>query len=167
MISKTFVAAVLVALLGGCVSESTTTEAIDEVHKGGIYCEGDCWCPQGFVCDLPSRRCEGIVDFSPPPPGALCGADCQCGYGEVCERSRNARYGHCAAGEGACTTHCDCPRGTVCAEGRCSPDFGPHASCYCDNHCGSDEVCQSGHCVTPRGNGRDWRWEVGGTDLEF
>ncbi len=165
MIHKTIGWAVLAALFAGCVSEPATDTVAEEVRGGGSYCEGDCWCPQGSICDLAERRCAEVIDFSPPMPGPACGATCQCSYGETCVRSDDARYGYCAPGGVPCASHCDCPHGTICSEGRCSPDFGPYPGCYCDNHCGSGEVCRSGHCVAQGRSGRGGSGNGGGDEF--
>lgn len=137
----------LLLLAFGCV-DPPATDGSDE-QALAAYCETDCWCPQGTECNHASHACQGIIDFGPPAPYPLAGATCQCDYGS----QLSATGPHCVPGGGACTTSCDCPHGTVCSGGACTPDFGPFPECHCDSQCGDSEVCVGGICYFAGGSG--------------
>lgn len=147
-------AAFVTTLAAGCAAvpeREGVGESIEELRAKyhPRYCETNCNCPLGEVCDYldtPWKICHMPLDFGPLPPFPYCYATCQCGYGEVCDL--NGGYqGSCQPIAGHCTSDCDCGVTAVCVNNQCELDFGPFPGCRCDAHCGQGEYCDGAFCA--------------------
>lgn len=137
--------------------------ALETCGPDGTCQAGDCsstGCVFGFVC---AASGEGVACLPQNP--AACGTDADCA---LLDGPYACVSGLCTHASDQCFDQTQCPSGSVCADGKCTPACSASSSCpsayQCDtsagicaeptepcsitNDCGSaDEVCVDGACV--------------------
>jgi hypothetical protein len=108
----------------------------------------------GWVCGARGGGADRriCVDFEPDVPDTDLGGDrdgwkCRFlrreGLSRSCERVAGAAVPRLG---GTCSDARGCPKGALCAAGRCLPPW-PKPSCYLDEDCGAGRACRFGSCA--------------------
>ncbi len=113
-------------------------------------CPADCGCPEGEVCDAPSRACAPAC--VPDCEGRICGSDGCDGVCGACDDEQLCMDGACVdappeCGDGVCEEGesclgCPLDCGVCCGDGACVPEHGEDcATCLADCFCADDARC--------------------------